>query len=135
MHILRCTTLCLAEVVAPQVALRYLGLNLYMKEIMSDELTNGLQVAGYCITASGGTMVLAICLMHALEHEPGDERRKKWFRRLRIFLPLVGLAYLWFPWVGYGSYRLSKWSLNGIDYLERPADVIPKRNPVIDLNK
>lgn len=102
---------------------------------MSDDLTNGLQVAGYCISVFGGSMVLAICLMNAYDHETGTELRKKWLRRLRILLPLVVSAYLWFPWLGYGSYRLSKWSLNGINYLERPAEVIPKRNPAIDLNE
>jgi len=57
-------------------------------------------------------------------------------KKPKIGIPVMALglvAWLWFPWLGYGVYRVACWSLNGINYCERPDTVIPADPKVIDL--
>ena len=101
---------------------------------MSDAVSSNLQIAAWWITGVGVPLSIAIVGVVCSER-PADSDRARWFwsRVLRI-TPVVMTAWLWFPWLGYGVYRISRMSLNAIDYCERPDNVIPVAPKTINLN-
>lgn len=101
---------------------------------MSDNITSNLEGAAWAITGAGTVLVAIYGGMEwSMQEDPAKRQRIARFVKALLLLCLT--AWLWFPWLGYGVYRLSKWSLNGIDYIDRPNQVIPLKPTVIDLNK
>jgi hypothetical protein len=104
---------------------------------MSD-LTDNLQITAWVITA-GGVIVswLGALVWKCEENRPAHDNapRKYPWRAVLLLHALFSTAWLWFPWVGYGVYCLSRSSLNGIDSCERPPKVIPADPKTIDLRK
>jgi hypothetical protein len=98
---------------------------------MSDEISSNLQNAGWIISGLGFLVWAMFC---AIQSSDSTNHKKWWFFLWLKFLAIPVLAWLWFPWVGYGVYRVARWSTNGIDYCERPPTVIPAKPEVIDLN-
>lgn len=100
---------------------------------MSDDISSNLQIVGWVIMGVTSFFWTMTCLVFMGVHE---YKTPKWRTFLWLkFLAIPLLAWLWFPWVGYGIYRVARWSTNGIDYCERPPTVIPAKPEVIDLNK
>lgn len=60
-------------------------------------------------------------------------RLKPWLKRLITIACLTFFA--WGPWATFVLWILCQKSMNGIDYLQRPDDVLPRDRQVIDLNR
>jgi hypothetical protein len=61
------------------------------------------------------------------------KRMQKWAIGTSIALGLTG--WIWGPWAGFGIWSIYQKSVAGINYYQRPDEVIPPNRQVIDLNK
>ncbi len=78
---------------------------------------------------------LAVAAISAIARDDINlpKRMQKWAIGTSIALGLTG--WIWGPWAGFGLWSIYQKSAAGINYCQRPAEVIPEHRQVIDLNK
>lgn len=92
-------------------------------------------------TAMGFSAFLA-CVIAALitgftslADDRGGLFRVRHPRRLALGIILTLTGWIWGPWAGFSIWWTYEKSTSGINYLQRPAEVIPENRQTIDLNK
>lgn len=101
---------------------------------MSDFQIEAMVISGVLATIVGAVITV---LSLAEVDRPGHYGTVTTIARRKQFAFGIGLSlfgWLWGPWLGFCIWWTACQSVNGIDYLQRPPQVIPADRQVVNMN-